>query len=120
MPVFLTQDMWDQWLRTEKFSDIEEALSMLNRSTRAAAKTVTVHPIARSFNDVPTLGEAPNLIANAAKIGQPSIQREPLKPLGRGCCAADREVSLSGRRGRLPRLPLFRIPPAASFFLPRR
>ena len=63
MPVFLTPDMWDPWLRPEKISDKEEALSRLDRSSAAVAKTVTAHPVARAVNNVRALNsEDPGLI----------------------------------------------------------
>ena len=40
MPVFLTPDVWEQWLRPAKISDTEEALSMLDRSCVAVAKSL--------------------------------------------------------------------------------
>ena len=55
MPVFLTPDVWDQWLRPEKISDKEEALSMLDRSSVAVAKTTTAYPVSRVVNNVRTL-----------------------------------------------------------------
>ena len=55
MPVFLTPDVWDQWLCPEKITDKEEALSMLDRSSIAIAKTVTAYPVARTVNNVRTL-----------------------------------------------------------------
>ena len=55
MPVFLTPDVWDQWLRPEKIRDKEEALSMLDRSSVAVAKTVTAYPVSRVVNNVRTL-----------------------------------------------------------------
>ena len=63
MPVFLTPDVWEQWLRTEKISVKEESLSMLDRSSVAVAKTVTAYPVARVVNNVRTLDrEDPRLI----------------------------------------------------------
>ena len=63
MPVFLTSDVWEQWLRTEKISDKEEVLSMLDRSSVAVAKTVTAYPVSRVVNNVRTLdSEDPRLI----------------------------------------------------------
>lgn len=44
MPVFITPDVWDQWLSPEKISDKEDDLSMLDRSSVAVAKTVTAYP----------------------------------------------------------------------------
>ncbi|TFD17860.1 SOS response-associated peptidase [Cryobacterium sp. TMT4-10] len=55
MPVFLTPDVWDQWLHPEKITDKEEVLSMLDRSSIAIAKTVTAYPVARTVNNVRTL-----------------------------------------------------------------
>ncbi|WP_104129594.1 SOS response-associated peptidase [Cryobacterium sp. N21] len=55
MPVFLTSDVWDQWLRPEKISDKELPLSMLDRSSVSVAKTVTAYPVARTVNTVRTL-----------------------------------------------------------------
>ena len=63
MPVFLTSDVWEQWLRTEKISDKEEALSMLDCSSVAVARTVTAYPVSRVVNNVRTLdSEDPRLI----------------------------------------------------------
>ena len=63
MPVFLTPDVWGQWLSPEKISDKEEALSMLDRSSVTVAKTVTAYPVARVVNNVRTLDrEDPRLI----------------------------------------------------------
>ena len=63
MPVFLTPDVWEQWLRPEKISDKEEAFSMLEHSSVAVAKTVTAYPVARVVNNVRTLDrEDPRLI----------------------------------------------------------
>ncbi|WP_198416899.1 SOS response-associated peptidase [Cryobacterium sp. TMT2-23] len=70
MPVFLTPDVWDQWLRPEKISDKEQALSMLDRSSVAIAKTVTAYPVARVVNNLRTLdSEDPELIRPAARRG---------------------------------------------------
>ena len=55
MPVFLTPDVWDQWLRPEKITDKEEVLTMLDRSSIVIAKTVTAYPVARTVNNVHTL-----------------------------------------------------------------
>lgn len=55
MPVFLTPDVWEQWLQPEKISDKEEALSTLDRSSIAVAKTATAYPVARRVNNVRTL-----------------------------------------------------------------
>ena len=63
MPVFLTPDAWGQWLRPEKISEKEEALSMLDRSSIAIAKTVMAYPVDRVVNNVRTLdSENPRLI----------------------------------------------------------
>ncbi|TFB63483.1 SOS response-associated peptidase [Cryobacterium sp. Hz7] len=63
MPVFLTPDVWGQWLSPEKISDKEEALSMLDRSSVAVAKTVTAYPVSGVVNNVRTLdSEDPRLI----------------------------------------------------------
>ena len=63
MPVFLTSDVWEQWLRTEKISDKEEALLMLDCSSVAVARTVTAYPVSRTVNNVRTLdSEDPRLI----------------------------------------------------------
>ena len=63
MPVFLTPGVWGQWLSPEKISDKEEALSMLDRSSVAVAKTVTAYPVARTVNNVRTAdNEDPRLI----------------------------------------------------------
>ncbi|TFD12866.1 hypothetical protein E3T35_06145 [Cryobacterium sp. TMT1-2-2] len=68
MPVFLTPDVWGQWLSPETISDKEEALSMLDRSSVAGAKTVTAYPVSRGVNDVRTLdSEDPELIRPAAR-----------------------------------------------------
>ena len=70
MPVFLTPDVWGQWLSPEKISDKEEALSMLDRSSVAVAKTVTAYPVARTVNNVRTVDpEDPKLIEPAARRG---------------------------------------------------
>ena len=55
MPVFLTPDVWDQWLSPVKVSDKEEVLSMLDRSSVAVARTVRAYPVARTVNNVRTL-----------------------------------------------------------------
>ncbi|TFB53448.1 SOS response-associated peptidase [Cryobacterium sp. Sr3] len=63
MPVFLTPDVWGRWLSPEKISDKEEALSMLDRSSVAVAKTVTAYPVSRVVNNVRTIySEDPRLI----------------------------------------------------------
>ena len=63
MPVFLAADVWDQWLRPEKVSYAEEALSMLDRSSVAIARTVTAYRVSRMVNNVRTLeSEDPELI----------------------------------------------------------
>ena len=70
MPVFLTPDVWEQWLRPEKITDKEEDLSMLDRSSIAIAKTVTAYPVARRVNYVRTLNrEDPGLIEPASASG---------------------------------------------------
>ena len=55
MPVFLTPDVWDQWLSPVKVSDKEEVLSMLDRSSVVVARTVRAYPVARTVNNVRTL-----------------------------------------------------------------
>ena len=70
MPVFLTPDVWGQWLSSEKISDKEEVLSMLDRCSVAVARTVTAHPVSRTVNNVRTLdSEDPGLIEPAATRG---------------------------------------------------
>jgi len=70
MPVFVTPDVWEQWLRPEKITDKEEVLSMLDRSSVAVAKTVTAFPVSRTVNNVRTLNrEDPTLIEPAVKKG---------------------------------------------------
>lgn len=55
MPVFLTPDVWDQWLRPEKISNKEKILPMLDRSPFDVATIVTAHPVARTVNNARTL-----------------------------------------------------------------
>ncbi|TFB61829.1 SOS response-associated peptidase [Cryobacterium sp. Hz7] len=55
MPVFLKPNVWDRWLSPAKISDTEEALSMLDRSSVAVAKTVAAYPVSRTVNNVRTL-----------------------------------------------------------------
>lgn len=63
MPVFLTPDVWDQWLTPEKIMDKEEALAMLDASSVAVASTITTHAVDRKVNNVRTLNrEDPGLI----------------------------------------------------------
>ena len=70
MPVFLTPDVWGQWLSSEKISDKEEVLSMLDRCSVAVARTVTAHPVSRTVNNVRTLdSEDPGLIESTATRG---------------------------------------------------
>ena len=64
MPVFLSPDVWEQWLRPAKIVDREATLSMLDESSVAVARTVAAYPVARTVNTVRTLDRAdPALIA---------------------------------------------------------
>jgi putative SOS response-associated peptidase YedK len=70
MPVFLTPDVWDQWLRPEKITDKQEVLTMLERSSVAVAKTMTAYPVSRTVNNVRTLNrEDPALVEPVATKG---------------------------------------------------
>ncbi len=55
MPVFLTPDVWDQWLNPEKITAKEGMVAMLDRSSLAVAKTMSTYPVDRKVNNVRTL-----------------------------------------------------------------
>lgn len=63
MPVFLTPDVWDYWLSTDKITDKDAALTTLDGSSTAIASTITTYPVGREVNNVRTLDrEDPSLI----------------------------------------------------------
>ena len=70
MPAVVSPDVWGHWLRPEKVSDKEEALSTIDRSSVAVAKTVTAFPMSRRVNNVRALdSEDPGLIEPASASG---------------------------------------------------
>ena len=64
MPVFLTPDVWSQWLSPEKVVVPDALLDLLDRSSTAVARSITTYPVARTVNNSRTLDPAdPPLIA---------------------------------------------------------
>ena len=64
MPVFLTPDVWDEWLRPEKITATEESIGMLDRSSVAIASTIVGHPVDRKVNNVRTVNPLdPDVVA---------------------------------------------------------
>lgn len=52
MPVFLTPDVWDDWLTPEKLTDKAGALSMLEHSSNVIASTLESWVVDRKVNSV--------------------------------------------------------------------
>jgi putative SOS response-associated peptidase YedK len=52
MPVFLTPDVRDDWLRPGTLTAKEPMLAMLDRASLAMAKTMTTYPVSRRVNSV--------------------------------------------------------------------
>ncbi|MCM6762410.1 SOS response-associated peptidase [Rathayibacter sp. ZW T2_19] len=55
MPVFLTPDVRDQWLRPEPLDSAEEMLATLDRASVAMASTITAYPVDRRVNNSRTV-----------------------------------------------------------------
>lgn len=55
MPVFLTDDVRDEWLSTEKVSNKDATVAMLDHTSQAVAKSITTYPVSRRVNNVRTL-----------------------------------------------------------------
>ncbi|MCU1482774.1 MAG: response-associated peptidase [Subtercola sp.] len=55
MPVFLTPDLWAQWLDPTKITNADPVLTALDRSSLAVAKSITTYPVARTVNNSRTL-----------------------------------------------------------------
>ncbi|CAN5332033.1 SOS response-associated peptidase [soil metagenome] len=60
MPVFLTPDVWDQWLSPDKLTAAQNAptLAMLESSSIAVAATLTTYRVDRKVNSVRTVDPA--------------------------------------------------------------
>ena len=55
MPVFLTPDVRDEWLRPEPLDSAEEMLATLDRASVAMASTITAYPVDRRVNNSRTV-----------------------------------------------------------------
>ncbi|MBO0983041.1 SOS response-associated peptidase [Rathayibacter sp. SD072] len=55
MPVFLTPDVRDEWLRPEPLDSAEEMLATLDRASVAVASTITAYPVDRRVNNSRTV-----------------------------------------------------------------
>lgn len=69
MPVFLTEDVWGQWLDprpVEARDEKDELLAMLDRASLAVAHTITTYPVSKRVNnarDTSVAKDDPTLIA---------------------------------------------------------
>lgn len=52
MPVFLTPDVWDEWLTPDKINDPGPVLSMLDHSSQAIASGLSTYTVDRRVNSV--------------------------------------------------------------------
>lgn len=55
MPVFLTKDVWGDWLSPTKLDDKEGMVAMLDAVSLEVASTIVTHPVSRAVNNVRTL-----------------------------------------------------------------
>jgi putative SOS response-associated peptidase YedK len=65
MPVFLTSDVWSDWLNPDKLdaSNKCDVLAMLDQSSQAVASTLSTYPVDRKVNSVRSLNrEDPTLV----------------------------------------------------------
>jgi putative SOS response-associated peptidase YedK len=72
MPVFLTPDVWDQWLSPDELSakGKDGALSMLDHSSREVASTLTTYTVDRKVNSTRTADPRdPTLVQPVAANG---------------------------------------------------
>ncbi|RFA19778.1 SOS response-associated peptidase [Subtercola boreus] len=58
MPVFLTPDLYTQWLDPTRVTAPDALLHVLDRSSTAVARSITTYPVARTVNNSRTLDPA--------------------------------------------------------------